>query len=225
MKLLELYQVKNGFRYNLDSLMLFYFASLFNPKGSLVDVGCGNGVIGLLLKRDFNITLNGVDKNCKAIEVAKKNAIHNHLEGEFFCGDIKNIKLNQKFDIFIANPPFYHSRQKSNNLAVSMAKNEEFMPFAKLLDFVNFHIKNKGVFYFCYETKSLQKIIALMELKKFFINHMQFIYSGKNRFSRLVMLEIRKYQKNELKVLQPLVVDDVFLQKLKEITKTKSIDG
>jgi len=224
MKLLELYQVKNGFRYNLDSLVLFYFVSSFDPKGSLIDVGCGNGIIGLLLKRDFNIVLTGIDKNCKAVEVAKKNAVHNHLEGEFFCGDVKDTKLNQKFDVFVANPPFYHSRQRSNNTSVSMAKNEEFMPFEKLLDFVNFHIKGRGVFYFCYEAKSLQKIIALIELKKFFINHIQFVYSVKNKPSRLVMLEVRKYQKNELKILQPLIIDDVFLQKLKESAKTKSLD-
>jgi len=51
-------------------MFLFDFVSQFNPKGILLDVGCGSGVIGLLLKRDFdNIELYGIDKQAINIEL------------------------------------------------------------------------------------------------------------------------------------------------------------
>ena len=71
----------------------------------LLDLGCGWGPIGIIVKRfnsDVDITL--VDVNSRAIELANINALNNKtLVETYLCKDINT--LNTLFDSIILNPP------------------------------------------------------------------------------------------------------------------------
>ena len=41
-----LYQPQSGYCYNSDSIYLYDFISSFNPRGRMLDVGAGCGVVG-----------------------------------------------------------------------------------------------------------------------------------------------------------------------------------
>jgi len=47
-----LYQPESGYCYNSDSIFLYDFIDSFKPKGRVLDVGAGCGVLGLLVARD-----------------------------------------------------------------------------------------------------------------------------------------------------------------------------
>ncbi|MBF7048796.1 methyltransferase, partial [Campylobacter volucris] len=51
--MLKLFQYPKGYRYNNDSLLLFDFLSKQNLQGNVLDIGCGCGIIGLLIKQKF----------------------------------------------------------------------------------------------------------------------------------------------------------------------------
>ena len=72
---------------------------------SILDLGCGWGPIGIIIKRfngDANVTL--VDINSRAIELANINALNNKtLVETYLCKDINT--LNTLFDSIILNPP------------------------------------------------------------------------------------------------------------------------
>ena len=72
---------------------------------SILDLGCGWGPIGIIIKRfngDANVTL--VDINSRAIELANINALNNKtLVETCLCKDINT--LNTLFDSIILNPP------------------------------------------------------------------------------------------------------------------------
>ena len=62
------YQPDSGYRYNSDSLFLYDFISSFKPRGRMLDVGAGSGVVGLLVARDNpKVHLESVEKQCKNI--------------------------------------------------------------------------------------------------------------------------------------------------------------
>ncbi|MCI7587670.1 MAG: methyltransferase, partial [Campylobacter sp.] len=74
---MKLFQLKDGYRYNSDSLFLWDFARKncsFKASQSLLDVGCGCGILGLLLARDFNCALSCIDIQPQNCELAQINA-------------------------------------------------------------------------------------------------------------------------------------------------------
>jgi len=71
----------------------------------ILDLGCGWGPVGIILKR-FNPILEVclVDVNSRAIDLAKENAIINKTNLDtYLCEDINT--LDKKFDSIILNPP------------------------------------------------------------------------------------------------------------------------
>lgn len=69
------------------------------PK-KVLDVGCGTGSHALILsKRGYTVT--GIDVSKVMIEEAKKKAEKEKVEAEFFVQDMRNMKLNKKFDCAI----------------------------------------------------------------------------------------------------------------------------
>ena len=72
---------------------------------SLLDLGCGYGPIGIILKRFHSETLVELaDVNSRAVELASLNGINNKTDIKVhLCDDIT--KLDHKFDTIVLNPP------------------------------------------------------------------------------------------------------------------------
>ena len=81
-------QDRDGYRYNIDTFLLFDFASGLNFKGSVLDVGCGCGIIGILLKEHFpKISLSLLDIAKENCDLARKNLAQNSLDARVICID------------------------------------------------------------------------------------------------------------------------------------------
>ncbi|MGI6509994.1 MAG: class I SAM-dependent methyltransferase [Erysipelotrichaceae bacterium] len=74
-------------------------------EGHVVDMGCGLGYIGILLKEyKPDITLTMVDVNLTAVELAKENSALYRQKNEVICSDgFENI--TKSFDVIVCNPP------------------------------------------------------------------------------------------------------------------------
>jgi len=94
---MHLYQYENGYRYNSDSLLLYDFISSFSPKGNVLDVGSGSGILGLLVKRDFlHVELSQIDIQEANYILTCKNANHNKLDSKVICDDFSKYKQKCK---------------------------------------------------------------------------------------------------------------------------------
>ncbi len=79
---------------------------------SLLDVGCGIGIIGICIKKKYkNIHVVMIDVNERAINLAKKNIEINHLED--IEAKISNLYENvrEQYDMIISNPPIRAGKQ------------------------------------------------------------------------------------------------------------------
>ncbi len=204
-----LYQPTSGYCYNSDSIFLYDFISRFNPKGSLLDVGCGVGIISLLLSRDFNIETSIIDKQEKMLSYAKHNYMLNNLEVKSHLGDFTELKIADKFDYIISNPPFYDSSvTQSENTHLNIARYAHHLPVEAFILKVKKLLKPRGYFIFCYDAKQVD--LLLHHLKKHGINpeKIQFVHSKLDRDSKLVMIAARLGSKSMMQVLPPFVVFD-----------------
>ena len=70
----------------------------------VLDLGCGYGPVGIIIKRFNDVDMYMVDVNPRAIELAKINCLNNKTNN-YVC-QCENIKtLNTTFDSIILNPP------------------------------------------------------------------------------------------------------------------------
>lgn len=203
-------QLKDGYRYNSDTLFLYDFICELRPKGRVLDVGCGCGILGLLLKRDFNkISLYGIDKQPINVKISAFNAEKNGLEAEFFEGDFTEFKSDDRYDFIVSNPPFYHDGVKqSENLHINISRYEQHLELEKFLRVANSHLSPAGVVAFCYEAGRIDDIFCLLKTLKLNATEIKFIHPKESKEAKLVLLCARKNSCSLCKILPTIFVKD-----------------
>jgi tRNA1(Val) A37 N6-methylase TrmN6 len=95
-----------------DSVLLADFVPLAGAEKG-VDLGCGGGILTLLLlERSARLRMTGLEILPAAAERARDNLRENALEdrGEIVCGDIRRVRSLFRagsFDLVVANPPYF----------------------------------------------------------------------------------------------------------------------
>jgi tRNA1Val (adenine37-N6)-methyltransferase len=204
-----LYQPSNGYCYNSDSIFLYNFICDFQPKGKLLDVGCGVGILSLLLSRDFPIDTTVVDKQAYMLRYAKRNFALNHLTAHIHLGDFATLQLPERYHYIISNPPFYDSDvTQSENESLNMARYAHHLPLESFILNVKKHLHPRGWFLCCYDAKQVDRLIAILKQNKLNVEVLQFVHSKIDRESKLVMVAARLNSKSMTKILPPFIVFD-----------------
>lgn len=82
---------------------------LLKPKGSVLDLCCGSGIIGISLAMRNQIKLTLADYSNDAIELTKENLARNGVKAEVAQGDLFGAVPKKKFNMIISNPPYIRS--------------------------------------------------------------------------------------------------------------------
>ena len=227
-----LYQPTKGYAYNSDSIFLYDFISGFHPKGSLLDVGCGVGIVSLLLSRDFNISTTIIDKQKSMLMYAKHNYKINNLEVDACLGDFIEFSEEKKFDFVVSNPPFYDSAViQSENEHLNIARYAHHLPILEFIAKVKKVLRPRGRFIFCYDAKQIDRLLFALKENKINPEVLRFVHSKIDRESKLVMISARMNSKSLTKIMPPLIVFDeqsAYLKEPREAflkAKTQSIKG
>ncbi|HFQ61424.1 MAG TPA: methyltransferase domain-containing protein [Epsilonproteobacteria bacterium] len=204
-----LYQPTSGYCYNSDSIFLYDFIASFQPKGTLLDVGCGVGIISLLLSRDFNIETSIIDKQKKMLDYATHNYVLNSLEAKSYLGDFTELQTEDRYDYIISNPPFYDEKvQQSEDTHLNIARYAHHLPIEQFIKRVKTYLKPKGWFLFCYDAKQIDLLLHHLKINGINPEKIQFVHSKIDRESKLVMIAARNNSKSMTQILPPFVVFD-----------------
>lgn len=228
---MNLFQPEQGYRYNSDTLLLYDFISAFSPKGEVLDVGCGCGILGLLLKRDFpKVTMHLLDIQEQNCMIAKDNAKYNGIEiASIRCNDFLEAKFEHKFDMIVSNPPFYHKGGvKNDEEALFLSRHSSALPFEAFAKKVTKSLSNRGYFCFCYDAKQLDHLMAALLAHGLNVEDICFVYPKEEKEASLVLIRARKNSKSLCKVHPPLFIyaGEVFSERVQAIFKqsqTKSL--
>jgi len=227
-----LYQPTSGYCYNSDSIFLYNFISTFTPKGALLDVGCGVGIIALLLSRDFSIETSIIDKQEKMLHYARHNFMLNGLKSKSYLGDFTQLQTDDRYDYIVSNPPFYDENvQQSKNKHLNIARYAQHLPIESFVQRVKTFLKPKGWFIFCYDAKQIDLLLYHLKLNGINPEKIQFVHSKIDRESKLVMIAARNNSKSMTQILPPFVVFDEknvythHAQSAFDKAKTNSIKG
>ena len=108
---LKVIQSVRGFRHSMDALLLAQFAAP-RPTDRVLDLGCGNGAIALLLAhRHPRLSVVGVEIQPSLASRARRGVQLNELDDrmEIIEGDLRGIQgllPPSGFDVVLCNPPY-----------------------------------------------------------------------------------------------------------------------
>ncbi|WP_456452402.1 tRNA1(Val) (adenine(37)-N6)-methyltransferase [Hydrogenimonas sp.] len=201
------YQPEDGYCFNSDSIFLYDFIASFRPKGDLLDVGSGVGVIGLLLARDFPVRLTMVEKQTKMAQLARKNAEINGIEAEVIECDFLDYEPSRQFDMIVSNPPFYHPEVvQSEDAHINACRYNTHLPILPFFRQAKRLLKPRGRFIFCYDASQIAELLGALNEVKLRAEDILFVHPKKDRPAKLVMVQARNQSKARTKVHAPFIV-------------------
>ncbi|MCF6329927.1 MAG: methyltransferase [Sulfurimonas sp.] len=202
-----LYQPQSGYCYNSDSLFLYDFISSFNPRGDMLDIGAGCGIIGFLVARDNKkVNLEAIDKQDIFVSYATNNARVNNIDYKVYLGDVLTYQFEKKYNYIISNPPFYHSKStKSEDEMLSTARYNVNLPISGFFKKVSQLLKPKSHFIFCYDAIYFAEICAELANVKMKVVDIQFVHPKIDRAASLVMVHARNGSNSLMKVHEPFI--------------------
>lgn len=206
---MRFYQPLDGYCYNSDTLFLYDFIVGFKPKGKLLDVGCGCGVLGLLLARDLDVVPVLVEISKEMAFLAQKNIETNKIDAKLIEGDFLSMDFKNEFDCIVSNPPFYGPNLlKSKNKSLKMARYNENMPIEPFFKSVANALKNKGDLFFCYDAKQLGMVLKALSENNLNAETIRFVHPKKDKSATIFLCHAKKCSKSALKIVPPLYVFD-----------------
>lgn len=223
-------QEKRGYRYNIDSFLLFDFVSKENLHGSVLDVGCGCGIIGILLKEKFaKITLYLLDILPQNCALSEQNLSYNAIEAKVICADFANFSSEEKFDFIVSNPPFYRQGViPSTNAHKQIGTLSSALTLQSFVNSSNALLKAQGRLYFCYEVGALQELCVILAQYKIKITKIIFVHKNAHQKARLALIEAKKGSKSPCEMSSFFIYEnDELSAKMQEIYTTirvKSLD-
>jgi len=210
---LKILQPKDGYRFSIDSILLSHFTRP-QRNATVIDLGCGVGVIGLILaskRQDINII--GVELQEELYNLALDNIKANSLEDrvKVILGDIRDINSyipSGKFQHVISNPPYISTgRGKVPPDSVKrIAKSESELSIDELIKSAEYLLKNGGRLSIIYPVRRFAGLIYKLRIRNMEPKRMRFVHPYIDRRANLVIIEAVKNGGEELIIERPLVI-------------------
>ncbi len=160
----RLKQSKTGYRATSDSVLVASAVQL-RPNETVLDVGCGSGIIGLcLLARSSKVRVTGLEIQSELADLAQQNAELNHQKLTIIEGDLtkKNPQLHGvQFHHVVTNPPFYTETPARCSKQVETAY-KQVVPLKKWIDFCLRHLRAKGTFTIIHRAEAVPEILSVL---------------------------------------------------------------
>lgn len=213
-KNLKIVQDKDCFCFGIDSVLLSDFAKEIRSKSIVLDLGTGNGVLGILLCGKTNLSkIYGVEIQEDIANIAQKSINLNKLNNRFeiINDNIKNLNSyfkNDSIDAIISNPPYKkdNSGLKNESQKKLIARHEIT---ANLEDFISVSsklLKSNGSLYMVHRPERLADLFYLLKKYKLEPKKLRFVQSFTNSKPKFFLIKATKNANSFLNVEQPLII-------------------
>lgn len=204
-------QQKDGYRFNMDSVLLADFVSL-RPAMKVLDIGTGVGVIPfLLLERQPDLEILGVEIQESLCELARQNTEQNGTAGiRILQADVRFLDAvyHNRFDRVLSNPPYHRSGEgiPSRSEEERLAREERTLCLSELFRKAYRLVRPRGRFSCIYPPRRLEEALREGRDAGFSPLRLRFVHSRPGQPARAFLLELGKDAGDQLTVERPLIL-------------------
>lgn len=200
------------FNFSLDSVLLPNFVTLNKNIKNILDIGCGNAPIPLILSTKTSALITGVEIQKDVYDLAVKSVKINNLENQI---NIINADINElynkfeteSFDVITCNPPFFKVSEQSNlnkSDYKTIARHEVKLNLDDIFKISKKLLKNNGYIAIVHRPERLLDILESMKKYNIEPKKIQFIYPKTNMEANILLVEGKKNGNKGLKILPPI---------------------
>lgn len=210
-------QMKDGFKFSLDSLLLAEFVNIKKDDKKILDMCTGNAPVPLVLSLKSDAEIIGFEIQKEISELALESVKINGLEKniKIINDDIKNIDNyfdSNTFDIITCNPPYFKTKEngyRNKNDFLSLARHEITINLETIFKIASKYLKSNKVFYLVHRVERLDDIIVLARENKMNVKELQFISTKKEKAVNTILVKCVKNGKPGIKLRKEICVDNL----------------
>lgn len=210
-------QMRDGFKFSLDSLLLAEFVKVKKDDKKILDMCTGNAPVPLVLSLKTNAEIVGFEIQKEISELALESVKINGLEKNIIIinDDIKNINNyfeSNTFDIITCNPPYFKTKEdgyRNKNDFLTLARHEIAIDLETIFKIASKNLKDNKAFYLVHRVERLDDIIVLARENKMNVKELQFISTKKEKAANTILVKCVKNGKPGIKLRKEICVDNL----------------
>ena len=120
-------------------------------SGYFLDIGCGSGIISLMLAQRGKQPVTAVEIDADAYLEAVENVCESPWKNRInvVLGDIRKLSLSKRFSLIVCNPPFYTGSNSPDDKR-NIARHDSSLSPAVLFAVLDSLLDSEGLFYMIY---------------------------------------------------------------------------
>lgn len=200
------------FNFSLDSVLLPNFVTLNKKINKVMDIGCGNAPIPLILSTLTTADIIGVEIQKESFDLAMESVKINNLENRI---KIINDDINELYkslesdsiDVITCNPPYFKVTENSNfneSSYKTIARHEVMLDLPRLFKIAKKLLKNNGNIAIVHRPERLIDIIEEMRKNNIEPKRIQFVHPKRDAEANILLVEGTKNGKPGIKILPPI---------------------
>lgn len=209
-------QSKEVFSFSIDAVLLANFANPHNGgKGTIVDLGTGNGAIPLFMAHKVTGHIIGIEIQPRLADMARRSIALNDLDDKITVinKDMKDIFTDifpGSVETVVSNPPYFAATVQSHknpNEHYAIARHE-IKADLKLVSYTAKKLlKSGGHFYMVHRPDRLFEILDALRAENLIPKRIQFVYPKVGKEANMVLIEsIKNGRLTGAQILPPVIV-------------------
>ena len=211
---LKIIQSREVFSFSLDAVLLSRFASI-PPKGRIVDLCTGNGVIPILLSDRTKAKIDAVEIQPRLADMARRSVAMNKLSDQITVieHDLRtypSLAGNGVYDAVTVNPPYMTmaSGESNANEHYAIARHEIFCTIDDVAQACSRLVRPGGKVSMVHRPSRLLDIVEALRRWRLEPKRIQFVHPNRSTEANMVLIEAMRDGKPDIKLLPPIMVYD-----------------
>ena len=167
----------------------------------MLDIGCGSGLLMLMLAQSFDCPVDGIELDPDACGQCQENLSASPWQERLKAdqGDAASLRPPHAYDLILSNPPFHSKALKSGNRRTDMARHDETLTLPRLAHAVGDMLSDDGTFAVWLPCKRAEEMEDILEAKGWSISKRVrvSVRRGAAAFRTLLLWEKTKHSATE----------------------------